>query len=153
MRTTTRYGAAIEPLTQASAVLRARVIRHGGTLAVFDPTRAAAAVVAVEAWMAALGEDELDGPQRHGPAGVAALTAAFELLCSDTTVPDPPDMVLSWVPAASVFVVADELRHLVESWGLDPTEVLAAASGALSRGGDDPRLAAMSAVLAVAATP
>lgn len=74
---TTRFGATSDVLQRSAGVLRARASRAGLELRPASTVDLAAAVVAVDSWMAVLRTPTLDQPARHGRAAVRALAAAL----------------------------------------------------------------------------
>lgn len=84
----TRFGTNVDSPHQAAAVLRARASRHDVSLGEVSPVALAAAVIAVECWMEALGADSLEHTSRFGASAHPSLAAAFELAARGV-VPDP----------------------------------------------------------------
>jgi hypothetical protein len=153
---TTRFGAPWNPLSQCVTVLRARTSRFGVVLrpAGTDLVADAACVVAIEAWMAAVGANSLEQPARYGNHAVLALSRSLALLGDGVR----PDLELDVTarpeatPDAATFALAEYLAGWVESWGLDVAEVMGLAAGAIGVPGGPHRLMAMASVLCATAT-
>lgn len=73
----TRFGALWAPPEVACRPLRALAARHGVSLAPVTDVDAAAAVLAVDAWMLLVGASRLSDPYRYGEPAVRVLSAAL----------------------------------------------------------------------------
>ena len=137
------------PATAAGAVLRARASRAGLELRTVTTVDLAAACLTLDAWMALVGADTLDRPQRYGAGSVEVVAAGLTRAAGRADKPAEVP-VLNCPTAAWLLELADtQLRWAKQLAGDDVSSVLAAAAWDLWAGGEASVFASYGSLLAI----
>lgn len=128
-------------------MLRARASRHGVLLGEVSPVALAAAVIAVECWMEALGADSLEHTSQFGAAAQPSLAAAL-VLAARGVVPDPVPHE-EQADLERFLGLLERLDAWLHTWFPLPTDRVDAVlfAAACLAVGADPRLAALAELL------
>lgn len=143
----TLFGTNVESPHRAAAVLRARASRYSVPLGEVSPVALAAAVIAVECWMDALGADSLEHTSQFGSTAQPSLVAAFELAARGVVPePVPHEELADLERFIGLFERIDVWLHAWFPSPADRVDVVLFAAACLAVGAD-PRLASLAELL------
>jgi len=145
--TTTLFGSSLASPQQAASLLRALAARHGSVVIPVAPVPLAGAVLAVEAWMEALGAESLDSPSVYGSSAQPALASALRLAATGE-VPDacPHEELADFDRFATLLVRLDTWLGAWFPHRSDRADAVLFAAACLSCS-QDPRLASLAELL------